>query len=286
MSPRPAGRPFPDASLALTLAVVATLVAGGLAEGVVGAALGAAIAFGGIGTLVARRVPEPAALRLGLTPFPLRALAPVALLAPVTLLVSEIDNRLRIAFGAPPAAGLGVASLPAPEAILLIVLLSPVLEEFFYRGVLMQGCVSALGRARAIPYVAALQILLVPAQTIALAGSPQSKLAVAAASQGIGILIIGALCGLVRVATGSLLPSIALNVGIAALGVASAAFAVRVPIPGFNAPGATTPVLYLSAAGASVAFGVWLLARQLAREPALPPIPPPAPEDEEPGPLI
>jgi membrane protease YdiL (CAAX protease family) len=286
VSARDAGRPFPDASLALTLAVVATFVAMSMADDVAGAAIGGALAFGGIGTLVARRVPEPAPLRLGLTPFPLRALAPVLLLVPITLLVSEIDNRLRLAFAAPPAQGLGVASVPAPEMILFMVLLNPVLEEFFYRGVLLQGCASALGRARAIAYVAALQILLVPAQTIALAGSAEPKLAVSAASQGVGILIAGTLCGLARVATGSLLPSVALNALIAGVGVASGALAERAPIPGFNAAGATTPAVYLVLAAASVALGVWLLARQLGREPELPPIPPPEPEDEEPGPLI
>ena len=107
MSPRAVGRPFPDPSLALTLAVVATFVASSLAQGVVGVALGSALAFGGIGTLVARRVPEPTAQRLGLAPFPLRALAPVALLVPVVLLVSEIDNQLRLALRASPAQAAG-----------------------------------------------------------------------------------------------------------------------------------------------------------------------------------
>jgi hypothetical protein len=35
-----------------------------------------------------------------------------------------------------------------------------------------------------------------------------------------------------------------------------------------------------------VALGVWLLARQLPLEPALPPIPLSAPEDDEPGSLF
>ena len=74
--------------------------------------------------------------------------------------------------------------------------------------------------------------------------------------------------------------------GLAALSVAVGVFPDRVPIPGFNAPGATTPLVYLIPAFASAALGVWLLRQQLAGEPALPPIPPPSEDDEEIGPLF
>jgi hypothetical protein len=94
MSARGAEPPFPNPSLALTLAVLASLLASAIALSgtIVGAAFGAVLGYGGIGFLAARVVPEPVALRLGLTPFPLRALAPVLLLAPGVLLVSEIDT--------------------------------------------------------------------------------------------------------------------------------------------------------------------------------------------------
>jgi membrane protease YdiL (CAAX protease family) len=181
----------------------------------------------------------------------------------------------------PPSETLGIASLPPPEAVVLAALLNPVLEEFFFRGVLLQGSVSALGRWRAIVYVAALQIVLVPALTIVYAASDEPKLAVAIASQGVAALLFGIASGLLRLATGSLLPSIALSALVTSLGVAAGALAERLPIPGFNAPGATTPLLYLTPAAGAVALGVWLLMQQLAREPALPPIPPPMPEDDE-----
>jgi membrane protease YdiL (CAAX protease family) len=288
MSARGARPPFPNPSLAFTLAVAATLLATlFVASGsVVGAALGSALGFGGIGVLAARAVPEPAAARLGLAPFPLRAIAPVLLLVPAVLLVSELDNWIRLAFAALPSQALGVPSVPAPEAIVFAALLDPVLEEFFFRGVLLQGCASALGRWRAILYVAALQIVLVPSIAIVDAFSDKPSTAIIV-SQGTGTLVLGIGYGLLRLATGSLLPAIVLSGLVTGLGIAAGAFPDRIPIPGFNAPGATTPLAYLMPAAASVALGVWLLLGQLTRAPALPPIPPAAPEDdEEAGPLF
>jgi hypothetical protein len=127
----------------------------------------------------------------------------------------------------------------------------------------------------------------VPALTILYATSDEPKLAVTVASQGVGTLLVGLACGMLRFATGSLLPSVALSSLVAGFGVAASALADRVPIPGFNAPGATTPLVYLIPAATSVALGVWLLTQQLAAAPALPPIPPRSREDdEEPGSLF
>ncbi len=292
MTVRGEGPPFPTPSLAFTLAAtalfIATLVVPILAEGsIIGVAIGAVIGLGGVGVLAAQRVPEPAAQRLGLAPFPVSALAPISLLLPAVLLVSEIDNWIRIAFAAKPSAALGVATLAPLETILLGVFLSPVLDEFLFRGVLLQGCVSALGRVRAVLYVAALQVVLVPSIVIldALAGNSPSTAPLV--SQAAGTFLLGIVYGFMRLATGSLLPGIVLSGGIAALGFAAGAFPDRVAIAGFNAPGATTPLVVLIPAAASVAAGVWLLLRGLALAPALPPIPPPAPEDdEEPGSLF
>jgi len=289
MRGRDAGPPFPNPWLAFTLATTALFVslvpavAGG---GILGLAIGSVLGFGGIGVLAARLVPEPTAERLGLAPFPLRAVAPILLLLPAVLLVSELDNWIRIAFAAKQSETLGVATLPALEAIVLAALLNPVLEEFFFRGVLLQGCVSALGRWRALLYVAALQIALAPmiAGFDSFSAEPSTALIV---SQGAATFLMGLAYGLTRLATRSLLPSIVLSGGVTSLGIAAGAFADRLAIPGFNAPGPTTPPVYLIPAAASVALGVWLLTEQLAREPELPPIPPPAPEDdEEPGPLF
>lgn len=134
--------------------------------------------------------------------------------------------------------------------------------------------------------MAALQIVLVPSLLVIQAFGDPAPLA-PITSQGARTLVLGALLGLLRLATGSLWPGVALSGVIAALSLAAGAFPDRVGIAGFNAPGDTTPLAIMLPAVLSVALGVWLLLNQLEREPELPPIPPPQPEDdEEPGPLF
>lgn len=290
MSPRE-GAPFPNPSTAFTLAAaalfVATLLVPGLAAGsVVGVTLGSLLGFGGIGLLAARRVPEPAALRLGMTPFPLRAAAPVLLLIPFALLVSEVDNWIRIALAAKPSEDLGVPQPLALEAVLFGVLLQPVLNEFFFRGVLFQGCAAALTRWRAALFVAALEVVWMPSLLV-LGAFLDQPVTAGLLSQTASTFAIGVLLGTLRIATGSLLPGIALSGCLTALSAVASAFPDRLAIPGFNAPGATTPPAVLLPAAASVALGLWLLSRQLASAPGLPPISPPSPrDDEEAGPLF
>jgi membrane protease YdiL (CAAX protease family) len=290
MSQPGAGAAFPNPSTAFTLAATALFVSfllpGLFGGGIAAAAIGSALGLGGLGILTARLVPEPVSLRLGMTPFPLRALAPVALLIPVAFLVSELDNWIRLALAASPSAGLGTPSLPATEAVVLGVFLEPVLEEFFFRGVLLQGCVASLGRWRGLSLVAALQIVLLPSLLIiqAFAGEPMTA---AIASKGASTLALGILLGLLRLASGSLLPGMVLSGSIAALSFAAGAFPDRVAIAGFNAPGDTTPLAVLAPATLCVALGTWLLVQQLALQPELPPIPPQMSKDEEgPGSLF
>ena len=290
MNERPAGNPFPNPSTAFTLAATAAflsfLLPASFGGGVAAIAVGSALGLGGLGYLAARMVPEPVALRLGMVSFPVRALAPVALLVPVAFVVSELDNWIRLAFAAAQSESLGKPEFAAPEEIVFAVFLLPVLEEFFFRGVLLQGCVSALGRWRAIALVAALQIVLVPSLLLIQVFGAAAPLA-PITSQGARTLVLGVLLGLLRLATSSLWPGVALSGVIAALSFAAGAFPDRVGIPGFNAPGDTTPLAIMLPAVLSVALGVWLLVNQLEREPELPPIGPPEPEDdEEPGPLF
>ncbi len=290
MNGRPVGNPFPNPSTAFTLAAaalfIAFVLASGFGGGIAAMAVGSVLGFGGLGFLAARAVPEPVAARLGLTPFPLRALAPVALLIPAAFVVSELDNWIRLAFAAGQSESLGKPQFAALEAVVFAVLLQPVLEEFFFRGVLLQGCVSTLGRWRGLILVAALQIVLLPSSLLIQAFADESQLA-SIASGGARTLVLGVLLGLLRLATGSLLPGIALSCCVSALGFAAGAFPDRLGVPGFNAPGDTTPLAVMLPATLAVAFGVWLLVNQLEREPELPPIPPPQPEDdEEPGPLF
>lgn len=277
-----AGQAFPAPIFAFGLAALATLliaaVSGAFGGAAAADAFAAALGFGVLGTLAARFVPEPAPLRLGLTAFPVRALLPVVLLLPIVLVTSELDNWIRLGLAAPSIPGLGKPLRPVPEEVLSFVLLMPVVREFFFRGVLLQGCVSALGRLRGVLMIALLQALLFAEGDVS---TPAGVVSAVAQS-----IALGALLGCLRLASGSILPCIALSCGLAALSVAVGVFPDRVPIPGFNAPGATTPLVYLIPAFASAALGVWLLRQQLAGEPALPPIPPPSEDDEEIGPLF
>ena len=282
MNDRAPGPPFPTPSLSFALAGLAAFMTLALGAGFGGST--AALAFavvaaqGGLGTLAARYVPEPAALRLGLVAFAPRTLPLVLLLVPIVILTSELDNWIRLAFGAAQSPQLGTPRPLAVEDVLTLVFLLPIVREFFLRGVLLQGCVSALGRARGIALVAFLQALLFSP------GDPSQPATLAsAAAQGFAL---GALLGALRLATGSILPGIALEALTSALGLAATAFPQLVPIPGFNAPGATTPLAVLVPAALSTALGIWLLARQLEREPALPPIPPREEDDEERGSLF
>jgi membrane protease YdiL (CAAX protease family) len=287
------GLPFPTPLTALALscvavfALVATLVLVAGEEGsranpatiTLALALGYTLAFGGIGTLAARLVPAPVEARLGLRGFPARVLLPVFLLLPSVLLLSELDNWIRLALGAGSPDTLGQVSVEPVEYWLFWMLLRPVVEEFFFRGVLLQGTVSARGPVLGIALVAGLQAL------VAVATGPRDL--AQACSLVAQMLVSGVLLGWLRLATGSILPGIAFSVSIAGISLAAGAFADVVPIPGYNAHGATTPVLYLLGALVSVALGLRWIASLWSTRPQLPPIPLRVQsDDEEPGPFF
>jgi membrane protease YdiL (CAAX protease family) len=224
--------------------------------------VGQAVGMGAIATMAARRVAEPQADRLGLRGFELRSLIAVLCLAPLILLASEVDNiaaRLVVqdadtsatrpdatsggdesgadagdAAGA--AAAHGAEAVLAPlidpedpwsllQAMIVLVGISPVVEEFFFRGVLQQGLVARLGLVRGIAMVALLWALVRPAPV----DHWLRFLAVSLAS-----IVLGSALGLVRVATGSILAAILLSSLWAAIGLGSLALQGRVELPGLN----------------------------------------------------
>ena len=279
------GEPFPSPLTALGLALAAPLIITAVLlpfeskPPIAAQAFALVLGFGALGTLAARFVPAPADSRLGLRPVPLRAILPVALLLPSAFLLSELDNWIRLALHAQPVPGLGSVRMPALDVLLLGVLLYPVLQEFFFRGVLQQGCVARLGARGGVLLVAMLQCLF----GVGLLGSDLATGLSQTSQAFVGALLLGSL----RLATGSLLPGIAFASALEALGMAGAAFPDRFPIAGFNAPGATTPLVVLLPAAASVALGIRLLAAELAKQPPLPPIPLAQPkDDEEAGPFF
>lgn len=261
-APLPAPRPFGALLLtvfAWSVLVLVTALATPATGGTLGLALGLLLGFGGAGTLAARALPPPADLRIGLVGFAPRLLPALALLLPAVLLVSELDNQVaeRLFAGAQPAAtDAKLGPLDTLEWVLFGVLLRPVLEEFFFHGVVQQGVVAALGPVRGVLFTAVLFALV--------RTSLFTSDAYHATSFGLQAFALGALLGYVRLASGSILAGALLLAAIEGAGVLSHELRDALPIPGFNAPGAHTPAAWLLPAAVSVAAGLYGLAR-LAR---------------------
>ncbi len=280
------GGPYPDLRGALLLTLGAILSTGlvgvfffGLgAMAAIG--IGHAIAVGVIATLAAKRVAEPQAARIGLCGFDPHALPLVLCLVPAVLLASELDNfatdwstpqaeiterfeidaPARDAFEttAPEEQDAQAAEAPdlgfdlsdpwtVAQAFVIYVGIAPVVEEFFFRGVLQQGIIARLGLNRGVAFVALLYTLFhLPAMPVL----PRFLLGVIS-SFGMGCLL-----GLVRVATGSVLGPIVLASSWAAIGILSFALENRLPLPGMNVDDTHLPI---SVAIASVALVTWAL---------------------------
>jgi membrane protease YdiL (CAAX protease family) len=253
-TPRPLGAVVLTA-FAWSVLVLVTALATPAAGGTLGLALGMLLGFGGAGTLAARAMPPPAEVRIGLGGFAPRLLLPLVLLLPVVLLLSELDNQIatHLFDGAkPPAPERELGPLETLEWVLFGVLLRPVLEEFFFRGVVQQGVVSALGAGGGLLLTAVLFALV---RTSLFADD-----AYHATSFGLQAFGLGVLLGFVRLASGSILASMLVLCGIEALGALALVLREELPIPGFNV-GAHTPLEWLTSAALSVAAGAALLAR-------------------------
>ncbi len=236
---------LPDAGLSLALAI------------------GLCLGYGGVGTVAARSVAPPADERLGLRGFAPRFALPILLALPAIVLASEIDNWVRPLFPALPIPD-AAAEAPPDEAVLrlamvevviVLVLLRPVLEEFFFRGVVQQGLVAHLGAAGGVLQTALLSGLA--SGGLALPFGPDR-----AASDAVQAVFLGLWLGLLRQVSGSLLAAIVAAVLLEAASVAlGTGLAERIPIAGFNAPGEHTAVAVLAACVLPVATAVALCLR-------------------------
>ncbi|NNF39469.1 MAG: CPBP family intramembrane metalloprotease, partial [Gemmatimonadetes bacterium] len=131
-------------------------------------------------------------------------------------------------------------------------LLRPVVEEFFFRGVILQGLVERHHVAVAVLATALLSSL----SEAGLNAPLGTTLAISALVQG---LFMGAVLGWVRLATGSLLAAIGLQIATRGVGGLAVWAGDLAPVAGFNAPGDHTPVAILVPAAAAVVTGlVWL----------------------------
>lgn len=245
--------------------------------GVVGIAM--TLAFGLVATLAARRVPEPQAPRLGLVGFDARLAPALALLLPYVIVASEVDNW--IAHLIPPADPQAVrdaieaaresdTTLAIVQRALFLVGIQPVVVEWLLRGVVQQGAIAYLGRAAGVIFTA-----IVGIGTINAGGTTPLSWALLSVGSG-------ALLGVVRVASGSLLAPILLHMGWNAIGVAAISLGDALPIPGFNQLDQSfTPPLLLLACTASAGLGFVLVARRLGAQPVVLPIEPDRPRDDD-----
>jgi membrane protease YdiL (CAAX protease family) len=258
--------PFPGLLSAIWLTVGSWLLTGIVLSGFVDPlgplpALGIGIA-GGVGltaTLAARRVPPPQAERLGMRGFTPRVLLALVFLIPLVLLVSEIDNVVKALM---PAADVGPTDLDAGlfalESAIVMVGIAPVVEEFFFRGVLQQGLVAAHGTLAGV-FTTALLYALGHGNLV---GTEAGWI-----STTLGSLVTGLVLGYARLASGSLLAAILLSTALSGSGVLSLQMKEELAIPGFNAGGAHTPAPWLLGAMASVGLGLALLAAERRRTP-------------------
>jgi membrane protease YdiL (CAAX protease family) len=260
--PQPAiPTPLGAASLTLfawAITLFGTALASG-AEGAISLAIGLCLGFGGVGTMAARSVPPPTDLRLGLHGFSPRFLVPILLMAPSIVLASEIDNWVRALVPplAPETAGEAaaalardpeIAQLETLEVVITMVLLRPVLEEFFFRGVIQQGLVAHLGALGGVLQTALLSGVATGGIFLVLG----PNLAASAAAQA---AFVATLYGVLRYASGSLLASILASIGYGLLGIAASEL---VEIPGFTVGSGHTPLWLVLASAVPVAAGLAL----------------------------
>ncbi len=279
-------KPWPGPLAALGLTVLGAAIA--VATAVVARAhlsptatlgLSLVVGLGCAGALGAAYVPPPHAERLGLVRVRGRRVLAALFLTPVVLWAQQAGNWIR-ALAPPPDAqevvARRLAQVPTEpgvalfETLVVTVGLAPLLEEWFFRGVIQQGLVARLGAWAGVGATALIFGWIHGSVT----DSPAAW--GAAAAQGV---VLGLAFGYARHATGSLGASVALHAATNSVSVLALAYAHAVPVPGFNAPAAHVSPALLAPAALLVGLGVWWLSRE-----APPPIPdPPPPQPEEPS---
>lgn len=267
--------------VAVTLMLLSDLL-GGIGLAAIGIAQ--ALGVGLVATLAARSVPEPRAERLGLRGFAPGLLPWMLLLAPLALVVARLDAALEGLLpelpaaeeAASAAAELAALDPSAPlhwlELALVAVGLSPVVEEFLYRGVLQQGLVARLGRAGGVACTAVLFALAHVQPWLPSSGLLAAFLAAT---------LLGAVLGVVRLAGGSLLAPILVHAAYNAVALGAlwwtahlapdaSAADVRTPLP---------PQVWVPAAAAVVA-GLAGLGPLASRSPRALPLSPARRDDD------
>ena len=181
--------------------------------------IGAIVAYSAALYLAQPFVKTPS--ELGLRPAPLRAWVAAALLVPLPLLLSEVENLVHVYVVAREP----LPDLPEPtvarmlDTLLSIALVLPVAVELFYRGFLQPRLAPALGSLGAVGAAA----LLASAAGFMVSGSPRELISTVPS-----FFVLG----LIRRSSGSVLPCFALATAMQLLGLAGSFDWIS--IQGFN----------------------------------------------------
>ena len=242
--------------------------------------VGEALGVGAVATFAAARVAEPQRERLGLRGFDASFIPWLIMLLPVIVLLSELDNMLRAI--SPPSdipaemkklqqEFMGSGTLATVEAAIVAIGISPVVEEWLFRGVIQQGLVAHLARARGVLLTAGLYAI------VHVGPAPSAP---AALSPFLHSFFLGVILGTVRLATGSVLAPILLSAGVSALGLIALGTADSFPIEGLSAPGGRTSLILLLPCLAGVAWALHAVTQQARSAPIALPLPGEEPEPD------
>lgn len=223
------------------------------------------VAYGAALAVAVPRIPPPPSQALGFSRPPSLAWVAAGLLLPSILLVSEIDNVARALVSPPEALEPGgdtraSSAVEIAEAVLVLALVVPAVEEIFFRGLLQPALVRQLGRLRGLLGAAALTTLPALALSALALSGPWVLAPSFARALALGVL---------REASGSLLPCLGLAVlfGVAHVLALQGAFG----IPGFDDLSEPhTPLEWLAPAALATGAGLRLCQIAARRRPADP----------------
>ena len=263
--------PLAASMLALTGLFLSSFVASVMAaSGIAGSSplmvsmgIGYAIGLGGIATLAARAVPPPHDIRLGLRNFDPGLFPALLALLPAVFLLSELNIYLEWIL--PPSPEFlelrdemeslleAQSAFAALETIVVAVGIIPIVEGFFFFGVLQQGILARMGRVRGILLITILySVVHFPAS-----GAPGDSVVPLPSW-----LVIGALLCLIRMASGSILPVIGVSAAFSMIHLAAREEDPIFSVPAFNAPGAEIPALIFWPSLIAVIWGISALWKQ------------------------
>lgn len=187
----------------------------------------------------------------------------------------EGDTRGRAETDQPPAVFDADDPWSLLQLVIVMVGIAPIVEEFFFRGVIQQGLVLRMGMLRGVAFAALLSTLARPVNV----ADPPRFLAAALA-----FFVLGWGLGIVRIATQSVLGSMLLASTWAGVGVAALALQGEMDLPGMNVEGTHLPGIVTLVSAVLVGWAGWTLYQEALRrfdaskggpsEPPEPPLPP------------